>query len=96
MGLFGKSKKEIEREEKEKQFQEKYGISKQDAYSNHLRMCDSLGTSNLDIIMKLRSPQFYEKFEDMHTEIVNLNNKYDRLLNAINKQNELLSQLLSK
>ena len=96
MGLFGKSKKEIEREEEEKRFQEKYGISKQDAYSNHLRMCDSLGTSDLDIIIKLRSPQFYEKFEDMHTEIVNLNNKYDRLLNAINKQNKLLSQLLSK
>ena len=103
MGLFGKSKKEIEREEIEKDFQGKYGISREEASRNGSCMGRSLGTLDLDAIIKLRSPGFHATIKDIYwdtqsnkKEITMLNEKYDQIINAINKQNELLSLLLSK
>lgn len=53
MGLLGKSKKEIEREEAERKFEDYYGISREEASINGSCMGQSIGTLNLDAVIKL-------------------------------------------
>jgi len=103
MGLFGKSKKELEREEADRKFEDYYGFSKREALINATSMGDSLGTLNLDAVIKLRSPAFYaiimETFIDNKSnkeEITKLNQKYDKIIELLTKQNQLLSLLASK
>ncbi len=102
MGLFGKSKKEIEREEDDRKFEDYYGISRKEALINATSMGETLGTLNLDAIIKLRSPGFYavtmETYIDNKSnkeEIAKLNKKYDKVIELLTKQNELLSILAS-
>ena len=106
MGLFGKSKKEIEQERLEledaKTFEENYGISK----LHFERLTETLkykfSTDNLDAIIRLKAPQLNDTINDifrvsMHNQeqLDKLEKKYDLLLEAINKQNELLSAVLN-
>ena len=100
MGLFGKSKKEIEREEEDRKFEEYYGFSRREALINATSMGESLGTLNLDAIIKLRSPGFYSVLMETYTdtksnknEIANLNQKYDKIIELLTKQNQLLGVL---
>ena len=100
MGLFGKSKKEIEREESERKFVEYYGISREEASINGSCMGRNLGTLNLDAVIKLRASGFHAVFMEMFDnvesskkEISNLNQKYDKIIELLTKQNELLSYL---
>ena len=100
MGLFGKSKKELEREEKDRKFEEYYGFSRGEALINATSMGESLGTLNLDAIIKLRSPGFYSVLMETYTdtksnkdEIANLNKKYDKVIELLTKQNQLLGML---
>ena len=100
MGLFGKSKKEIEREESERKFVEYYGISREEASINGSCMGRSLGTLNLDAIIKLRAKDFYAVVMETYIdncsnkkEIEKLNQKYDKMINLLTKQNELLTIL---
>ena len=102
MGLFGKSKKEIEREEAEKNFEEYYGISREEASINGSCMGRSLGTLNLDAIIKLRAAGFYSVIMETYIdncsnkkEIEKLNQKYDKMIELLNKQNELLMKIAS-
>ena len=101
MGLFGKSKKEIEREEDDRKFEDYYGISRKEALINATSMGETLGTLNLDAIIKLRAPGFLSAIKDIYYDnrankeaIESLNVKYDKILDALNLQNELLSKLL--
>jgi hypothetical protein len=101
MGPFGKSKKEIEREEDDRKFEDYYGISRKDALINATSMGETLGTLNLDAIIKLRAPGFLSAIKDIYYDnrankeaIESLNVKYDKILDALNLQNELLSKLL--
>lgn len=103
MGLFGKSKKEIELEEDNRKFEEYYGFSREEALINATSMGETLGTLNLDAIIKLRAPGFYSAVKDIYLNnrinkesIEKLNEKYEQILKALNKQNELLSKLISK
>lgn len=103
MGLFGKSKKEIELEEDNRKFEEYYGFSREEALINATSMGETLGTLNLDAIIKLRAPGFYGAVKDIYLNnrinkesIEKLNEKYEQILKALNKQNELLSKLISK
>ena len=100
MGLFGKSKKEIEREESERKFVEYYGISREEASINGSCMGRSLGTLNLDAIIKLRAKDFYAVVMETYIdncsnkkEIEKLNQKYDKMIDLLTKQNELLTIL---
>ena len=100
MGLFGKSKKELEREEADRKFKDYYGFSKREALINATSMGDSLGTLNLDAVIKLRSPGFYsvlmETFNDTKAnknELATLNKKYDKIIELLTKQNQLLGIL---
>ena len=106
MGLFGKSKKEIEQERLEledaKLFEENYGISKLHFESLTDTLKSKLATDNLDAIIRLKAPCFYDTINDifrasMHNQeqVDKLEKKYDLLLEAVNKQNELLSALLN-
>lgn len=102
MGLFGKSKKEIEREEAEKKFEEYYGISREEASINGSCMGRSLGTLNLDAIIKLRAAGFYSVIMETYIdncsnkkEIEKLNQKYDKMIELLNNQNELLMKIAS-
>jgi len=106
MGLFGKSKKEIEQEELEleddKLFEENYGISKLHFESLTDTLISKLSTDNLDAIIRLKAPYFHDTINDifrasMHNQekLDKLEKKYDLLLDAINKQNELLSAVLN-
>ena len=100
MGLFGKSKKEIEREESERKFVEYYGISREEASINGSCMGRSLGALNLDAIIKLRAKDFYAVVMETYIdncsnkkEIEKLNQKYDKMIDLLTKQNELLTIL---
>ena len=102
MGLFGKSAKEIEREEAEKKFEEYYGISREEASINGSCMGRSLGTLNLDAIIKLRAAGFYSVIMETYIdncsnkkEIEKLNQKYDKMIELLNNQNELLMKIAS-
>ena len=100
MGIFSKSKKEIEREEAERKFVDYYGISSEEASINGSCMGRSIGTLNLDAVIKLRASGFHAVFMEMFDniesnkkEILNLNQKYDKIIELLTKQNELLSYL---
>ena len=100
MGLLGKSTKEIEREEAESKFVDYYGISREEASINGSCMGRSIGTLNLDAVIKLRASGFHAVFmelfdniESIKKEISNLNQKYDKIIELLTKQNELLSYL---
>jgi hypothetical protein len=100
MGLFGKSKKELEREEAERKFEEYYGISREEASINGSCMGQSLGTLNLDAVIKLRAAGFYSVIMETYIdncsnkkEIEKLNQKYDKMIELLTKQNELLGVL---
>lgn len=100
MGLFGKSKKEIEREEAEQKFVDYYGISREEASINGSCMGRSLGTLNLDAIIKLRAKDFYSVVMETYIdncsnkkELEKLNQKYDKMIDLLTKQNELLAML---
>ena len=106
MGLFGKSKKEIEQEKLEfedaKIFEDNYGITKLhfEGLTKGLRCAYS--TDNIDAIIRLKAPHFYDTINDiyrasMHNQeqLDRLEKKYYLLLEAINKQNELLSAVLN-
>lgn len=102
MGLFGKSKKELEREEAERKFEEYYGISREEASINGSCMGQSIGTLNLDAVIKLRASGFHAVFMEMFyniesnkNEIAKLNQKYDKIIKLLSKQNELLDNLAS-
>ena len=106
MGLFGKSKKEIEQEklelEDDKLFEENYGISKLHFESLTDTLISKLSTDNLDAIIRLKAPHLNDTINDifrasMHNQeqLDKLEKKYDLLLEAINKQNELLSAVLN-
>ncbi len=100
MGIFGKSKKEIEHEQAEQEFVDYYGISKEEASINGSCMGRSLGTLNLDAIIKLRASGFYSVIMETYLdncsnkkEIEKLNQKYDKIIELLTKQNELLTTL---
>jgi len=106
MGLFGKSKKEIEQERLEledaKMFEEIYGISKSQFESLTSTLNCKLATDNLDTIIRLKAPLFNDTINDIYRaslhnqdQLEKLEKKYDLLLEAINKQNELLSAVLN-
>ena len=103
MGLFGKSKKEIERENEDIWYQENYGISKTDSdfIARSLRCCFS--TDNLDLLLRLRAPVFNDTIREIYKELLenkqalkDVESKYDTLLEAVNKQNKLLSVLVER
>jgi len=101
MGLFGKSKKEIEQELKESEFEERYGISTNKAKLVKDELIRNYSTDNVDAILKLKAPSLYNTLTDIFKttmynkeKIGTIEKKYDMLLDAVNKQNELLSILL--
>ena len=101
MGLLGKSKKEIEQELKEREFEERYGISTNKAKLVKDELIRNYSTDNVDAILKLKAPSLYNTLADIFKttmynkeKIDTIEKKYDTLLDAVNKQNELLSILL--
>jgi len=101
MGLFGKSKKEIEQALKEREFEERYGISTNKAKLVKDELIRNYSTDNVDAILKLKAPSLYNTLADIFKttmynkeKIDTIEKKYDTLLDAVNKQNELLSILL--
>ena len=104
MGLFGKSKKELEQIEIEddKLFEEKHGISKLHFEGLTKGLKCAYSTDNVDAIIRLKAPLFYDTVKDIYLaemynkkQLDNLEKKYDLLLEAVNKQNELLSMILN-
>ena len=62
----------------------------------------SLGTLNLDAIIKLRAAGFYSVIMETYIdncsnkkEIEKLNQKYDKMIELLNNQNELLMKIAS-
>lgn len=103
MGLFGKSKKEIELEEQDAWYQNNYDISKVEAESIERALRNRFSTDNLDLLLKFKAPIFNDIVKDIYTTMYDnkeklnrIEKKYDALLEAINEQNKLLSMLVKK
>ena len=101
MGLFGKSKKELELEKEAQAYQNSYGIGKEeiDLIKRSLRC--RFSTDNIDLLLKLSAPnlskiagEIYNEINDNNQRLKRIESKYDELLDAVNKQNALLSQLV--
>ena len=101
MGLFGKSKKELELEKEAQAYQNSYGIGKEeiDLIKRSLRC--RFSTDNIDLLLKLSAPnlskiagEIYNEINDNNQRLKRIESKYDKLLDAVNKQNALLSQLV--
>lgn len=103
MGLFGKSKKEIELEEQDAWYKENYGISKIDADFIARALRSNFSTDNIDLLLKFKAPILNDVIKDIYTTIFDnkeklnrIEAKYDALLDAVNKQNKLLSLLVER
>lgn len=103
MGLFGKSKKEMEIEAQEAWYQKNYGISRTEANFIKRDLKNCFSTDNLDLLIKLKAPIFTNIVKNISSAICDNNKKlnrieekYNALLDAVNKQNELLSMLVER
>ena len=101
MGLFGKSKKEIELEEQDAWYQGNFGISKEETDLIKRSLRCRFSTDNIDLLLKLSAPnlskiaeEIYNEINDNNQRLKRIESKYDKLLDAVNKQNALLSQLV--
>jgi hypothetical protein len=83
MGLFGKSKKEIEQERLEledaKTFEENYGISKLHFESLTDTLISKLSTDNLDAIIRLKAPQLNDTINDIFRVSMHNQEQLDKL-----------------
>ena len=100
MGLFGKSKKEKEREAREQYYQENFGMSLRDVSFASQQLGLNLGSRNIDALIKIFAPGYFDTIAETyrHTmtntdEIHKLNQKYDMIIELLQKQNELLATL---
>ncbi len=98
MGFFGKSKQEKEAELK---FEKKYGITKLTAECICDSLAHNLGTTNLDAVVKYRAPSIHKIICEVYMDAIynkkkldELDAKYSELISAVNRQNELLEQLV--